>query len=105
MISCTYINHLESYRKTIKMWLDNTLECRAKKVKNNKLNAAQLLDIENTSKDRIKVVNEICRLDREIQSLKISTSNLFKTQNPAHEKNLNRAMSYDISNTSTNRFN
>jgi len=80
MTSSRYINHLETYRKTINDWLENTRECRTKKAKNCRLNAAQLSDMEKTSNYRAKVVNELCRLDREITSLKISTNNLFKTQ-------------------------
>lgn len=79
MITSVYINHLETYKKELSKWAENNREYRLKNAKNHRLNEAQLLDIENTSKDRVKVISEILRVEREIRSLKIGTNNLFKT--------------------------
>lgn len=79
MVTSVHINYLQNYRNTINKWIENTRECRIYKHKNGRLNAAQLLDMENTLKDRNKVISELCRLEREIESRKISTQNLFKT--------------------------
>ena len=79
MVTSEYINYLTAYHIRLKNWAENNRVCVNKHRKAMRLNDAQRADYFKTLECRTQVVGEICRVERELENLKISKSIIFKS--------------------------
>lgn len=80
MVTSIYIDHLEAYHKSLENWLQYHRNGRCyHKNKGIYMNAAQKADDVASHKYMSRVVNELLTVERELETLKISKSILFKS--------------------------
>lgn len=78
MVTSIYIDYLTAYHIRLKNWAENNRTCIAKGRKAVRMNEAQRSDHFKTLECRTQVIGEICRVERELENLKISTNSIFK---------------------------
>jgi hypothetical protein len=81
MITSIYIDYLTNYKTRLESWVKFYAPSYLRKIGTpKKLNENQKRDHEMLIGKQNKVICEINRIERELQSLKISTSKIFKNE-------------------------
>ena len=74
MVTSVQIDYLNDYVERLELWLGHYRPCHKNRKNKGKLNTNQIIDDEDSFDRRVRVVEELLSVRREIESLKISSS-------------------------------